>query len=70
MHPSEWHPQDWICVIEALCWFASDDLVENRDAAYAQLLIDEIAVAQGLEASELLLQTDRDRRECRSTNSK
>lgn len=63
MHPSEWHPQDWIFIVEALCWIASDELIKDDDTAYAHLLIDEIATAQGLEASELLLQADRDRSE-------
>lgn len=28
--PFEWHPQDWICVIEALCWMATDDSISDR----------------------------------------
>lgn len=57
--PIDWHPQDWILVIKALCWFASDDLVDPADAEAAHRLVDGIAAEQGLEASELLGQADR-----------
>lgn len=57
--PIDWHPQDWILVIEALCWFASDELVADRDTEAAHRLVDGIAANEGFPASELLLQTDR-----------
>lgn len=55
--PIDWH-QDWIFVIKALCWFASDELTPTAEAEYAHRLVDGIAAEQGLAASELLLQTD------------
>lgn len=59
LRPIDWHPQDWILVVEALCWFASDELVEDADTKYAHWLVDGIAAQHGLEASELLRQADR-----------
>lgn len=57
--PIDWHPQDWILVIEALCWFASDELIDEANAEDAHRLVDGITAEQGLEASELLEQADR-----------
>lgn len=57
--PADWHPQDWMLAIEALWWFASDDLVDDRDAEAAHRLVDGIAAEQGLDASDLLLQANR-----------
>ncbi|MFC7010049.1 hypothetical protein [Halalkalicoccus salilacus] len=57
--PADWHPQNWILAIEVLCWFESDDLVDDHDAEAAHRLVDGIAAEQGLDASDLLLQTDR-----------
>lgn len=59
VQPIDWHPQDWILVVEALCWFASDELTDAADAEDAHRLIDGIAAEQGLAASELLRQADR-----------
>lgn len=57
-YPSEWHSQDWICVIEALCWMATDDLVGDTKSAYAYQLADEIAAQEGLSVEDLLAQAD------------
>lgn len=56
--PFEWHPQDWICVIEALCWMATDNSSSDRKSAYAYQLADEIAMQEGLPVEDLLAQSD------------
>lgn len=58
LRPIDWHPQDWILVIEALYWFASDELTDSADVEYAHWLVDSIAAEHGLGASELLCQAD------------
>lgn len=57
-YPSEWHPQDRICIIEALCWMATDDLVSNTKSAYAYQLADKVAAQEGLSVEDLLMQSD------------
>ena len=56
--PFEWHPQDWICVIEALCWMATDDSISDTKSAYVYQLADEIAAQEGLPVEDLLAQSD------------
>lgn len=57
--PGDWHPQDWIIVIEALVQWAGppEDTGERGERAYE--LIEEIAEEQGLPASELVSQSNR-----------
>ena len=58
--PSDFHPQDWIIVIEALAQWAgapNDQISGRRERAYD--LIDAIAAEEGLPANELLRQTVR-----------
>lgn len=57
--PGDWHPQDWIIVIEALAQWAGppEETSERGERAYE--LIEEIAEKQGLPASELVLQSNR-----------
>lgn len=55
LQPIDWHSQDWILVVEVLCWFASDELIGDTDAEYAHWLVDGIAAQHGLEASELFV---------------
>lgn len=57
MNPAEWHPQDWIIVIEVLCWMATDNLIGDIKAAYAYQLADEIAAQEGLPVEHLLCQS-------------
>jgi hypothetical protein len=55
--PSDFHPQDWIIVIEALAqWAGAPDgaISERRERAYE--LIEAIAAEEGLPADELLRQ--------------
>lgn len=56
--PTEWTPQDWIFVIEALCFYATSEVVSELKYEYAHQLADEIAAQEGLPASELLLQAE------------
>lgn len=56
--PAEWHPQDWILVVEALCWYAQADHVDEQRADLAHDLVDEIAAEQGVTGSDLLAQAD------------
>lgn len=58
LYPCEWHPQDWICVIEALCWMATDESISDRKSTYACQLADEIAMHEGLPVEDLLAQSD------------
>lgn len=56
-HPVDFHPQDWIIVIEALArWAGAPDeqISHRRERAYD--LIEAIADAEGLPADELLRQ--------------
>lgn len=56
--PVDFHPQDWIIVVEALAqWAGRPEMVRGRrERAYE--LIDSIAAEQGLPPSELLFQID------------
>lgn len=56
-HPGDFHPQDWIIVIEALAQWAGapdDPISRRRERAYE--LIEAIAAEEGLPADELLRQ--------------
>ncbi len=55
--PGDFHPQDWIIVIEALAQWAgapNDRISGRRERAYE--LVEAIAAEEGLPASELLRQ--------------
>lgn len=54
--PSEWHSQDWILVVQALCFYATSEVATDIEYEHVHQLVDEIAAQEGLEASELLLQ--------------
>lgn len=55
--PKDWHPQDWIIVIEALVTWAGlpEDSDERGERAFE--LIEGIAEEQGLPPEELVLQS-------------
>lgn len=56
--PGDFHPQDWIIVIEALAQWAGapvDSINSRRERAYE--LIEAIAAEEGLPADELLRQS-------------
>ncbi len=59
--PSDWHPQDWIIVVEALAQWAGppDETSERGKRAYE--LIEGIAEEQGHPAWELIRQVDDER---------
>lgn len=57
--PTDWHPQDWILVVEALCFYATSEVADVRDYDHAHRLVDGVAAEQGLEACDLLMQADR-----------
>lgn len=56
--PSDFHPQDWIIIVEALAQWAGppDKASERQERAYE--LIDGIAKEQGLPPAELIHQTE------------
>lgn len=56
MRPYNWHSQDWIFVIEALCFYATNETATDIEYERAHELVDAIARQEGLPASELLLQ--------------
>lgn len=59
--PTDFHPQDWILIVEALAQWAGPFTSESRcreERAYE--LIEAIAREQGLPSGELLLQIDVD----------
>lgn len=60
---SDWHPQDWIIVIEALAHWAGPPDKAGPRGERAYELIEEIAEEQGLTASELVKQADLRNRE-------
>lgn len=59
--PGDFHPQDWILIVEALAqWAGPYSDQSNRREKRAYELIEAIARVQGLPPSELLHQIDED----------
>lgn len=56
--PHDWHPQDWIIVVEALAQWAGPPENTGVRGERAYELIERIAVEQGLPAEELVMQAD------------
>lgn len=57
--PIDFHPQDWIIIIEALAqWAGPPDYVDGGRQERTYELIEAIAAVQGLTPGELLLQID------------
>ena len=56
--PSDFHPQDWIIIIEALAQWAGppDDALGRRERAYE--LIEGISRSEGLPLGELVRQSE------------
>lgn len=60
MDTKEWHPQDWLIVIEALVtWAGSDPPCESREER-AWVLAQAIAEEQGLDLVDYVFQIDSD----------
>lgn len=59
--PSDFHPQDWILIVESLGqWAGPFTLQSSQREERAYELIEAIAREQGVPPSELILQADDD----------
>lgn len=57
--PVDFHPQDWIIIVEALAqWAGPPDRLDGGRQERGYELIEAISAEQGLTAGELLLQID------------